>query len=282
MMLIKLITVSLFTLSFCSLSEQVKVDLRHRPPEMSVINENHSGPIIDIIEILLKEADLEPQWLNVPWARTLLRAKLGQVDIIPRHSMTPEREKYLLPMLIGYEQRTIHYLLSPNIKNIDEYQSPKQFGSLIFGLLRGSYYGPYVKSIDSNISTVFTNDINQLMSLLLTGRIDIMPIQNLKWAEAAYQKVKDKHPGKHYQTTSFQESFVSGKYFSIPKTSPLAVYFHQLNCKLFKLRNAGTIDKLYQEYLIPTYIQIFDNNESQQQLDSCLQYQAKLENSLGR
>jgi len=260
-----------------SFAEQVKIDLRHRPPEMSVVDGNHSGPIIDIIELLLEDADLEPQWLSVPWVRTLLRAKLGQVDIVPRHSMTPEREKYLLPMLIGYEQRTIHYLLASTINDVDKYQSPKQFGSLIFGLLRGSYYGPYVKSIDSNVSTVFTNDINQLMSLLLTGRIDIMPIQNLKWAEAAYNKVKDKHPGTHYQTTSFQESFVSGKYFSIPKTSPLAAHYHQLNCKLFKLRNAGKIDKLYQDYLIPTYIQIFDNKESQQQLDSCLEYQEEIE-----
>ena len=275
-MYIKLIIIGLYFLSYACFAQQIKVDLRHRPPEMSLSGENHSGPIIDIVELLLADSELEPQWLNVPWARTLLRAKLGQVDIVPRHSMTPEREKYLLPMLIGYEQRIIHYLLAPNIKNIDKYQSPRQFGNLIFGLLRGSYYGPYVKSIDSNTSTVFTNDINQLMSLLLTGRIDIMPIQNLSWAEAAYNKVKGKHPGKKYQTTSFQESFVSGKYLSIPKASPLATNYHQLNCKLFKLRDAGIIDKLYKQYLIPEYIQIFKNKESLKQLDSCLQYQKGL------
>jgi len=280
-MLKTLMTISVLLLAFTSFAEPVKIDLRHRPPEMSVVDDDYSGPIIDIIKLLLEDANLQPQWLTVPWARTLLRAKLGQVDIIPRHSMTADREAYLLPMLIGYEQRTIHYLVAPTVKNVAQYQSPKEFGSLIFGLLRGSYYGPYVKSIDSNISTVFTNDINQLMSLLLTGRIDIMPIQNLKWAEAAFDKVKDKHPGKHYQITSFKESFISGKYFSIPKTSPLTVHYHQLNCKLFKLRNAGTIDKLYQEYLIPTYIQIFDNKESLQQLDSCVRYQAAVDNNFG-
>lgn len=270
-------SICLLFLPINSLAESARVDIRHRPPEMSIVEQSYSGPIIDIIDLLLSDANLDPQWSSVPWARTLLRAKLGQVDIIPRHSMTPEREKYLLPMLLGYEQRTIHYLLSPNIKNVDKYQSPKQFGNLIFGLLRGSYYGPYVKSIDSKVSTVFTNDINQLMSLLLTGRIDIMPIQNLNWAEAAYDKVKHKHPDKHYQTTSFKESFVSGKYLSIPKASPLAAKYHQLNCKLFKLRDAGVIDKLYQQYLIPAYIQIFENKESLQQLDSCLQHQEELE-----
>ncbi|MCJ8297251.1 MAG: hypothetical protein MJK15_22890, partial [Colwellia sp.] len=66
------------------------------------------------------------------------------------------------------------------------------------------------------------------------------------------------------------ETFVSAKYISIPKSSPLAARFHQLNCKLFKLRNDGTIDSFYQEYAITPYIQIFENEESQQQLASCL------------
>jgi polar amino acid transport system substrate-binding protein len=191
--------------------------------------------------------------------------------------MTPDREKYLLPMLLGYEQRNVHYLLSPTIKNIEQYQSPTQFGSLIFGLLRGSYYGPYIKNIDTKVSTVFTNDIDQLMSLLLSGRIDIMPIQNLKWAEVAFDKVKHQHPDKNYQVAGFKESFFSVKYLSIPKSSPLTGKYHQLNCKLFKMRDAGTIDNLYQQYLIPPYIQFFDNNESLQQLDSCLRYQETLE-----
>jgi len=269
-MLTWLMSISLLLLPISSLTDSARVDIRHRPPEMSIVEKSYSGPIIDIIDLLLEDANLEAQWLSVPWARTLLRAKLGQVDIVPRHSMTPERAGYLLPMLLGYEQRNVHYLLSPNIKNIEQFQSPKQFGGLIFGLLRGSYYGPYIKSIDSKLSTVFTNDIDQLMSLLLSGRIDIMPIQNLSWAEVSYEKVKHQHAEKKYQIAAFKESFISGKYLSIPKSSPLAARYHQLNCKLFKLRNAGTIDSIYQEYLIPTYIQILDNQESLEQLDSCL------------
>ncbi|WP_197061264.1 substrate-binding periplasmic protein [Colwellia psychrerythraea] len=254
----------------------MQIDIRHRPPEMSIVDKKYSGPLIDIINLLLIDADLEAQWLVVPWPRTLLRAKLGQVDIIPRHSMTPERKEYLLPMLLGYEQRSVHYLLSPHLKNIEQYESPQNFSDLIFGLLRGSYYGPYIESINTNISTVFTHDINQLMSLLLSGRIDVMPIQNLNWAKSAYQKVKDKHLGQHYKIAGFKESFMSGKYISIPKSSPLANRFHQLNCKLFKLRNSGAINSFYQEHGITPYIQIVDNKESQQQLNSCLKQNSGL------
>lgn len=271
-MLVKSIFFCLLFLPLNSLAEpvQVQVDIRHRPPEMSIIDGKYYGPLIDIIDLLLLESKLEPQWLVVPWPRTLLRAKLGQVDIIPRHSMTLERKKFLLPMLIGYEQRSVHYLLSPSIQDIDQYQSPKQFSNLIFGLLRGSYYGPYIENIQSKVSTVFTHDIQQLMSLLLSGRIDIMPIQNLSWAKAAFHKVKHKHKAKMYQISSYKETFVSGKYISIPKSSPLATSFHRLNCQIFKLRNSGTIDSIYQDYDISPYLQILDNAESLEQVASCL------------
>ncbi|WP_198149791.1 substrate-binding periplasmic protein [Colwellia sp. MT41] len=275
----KSITLCLLLLSSSGFTEPVQIDLRHRPPEMSIVDNKYYGPLIDIIKLLLLDANLEPQWLVIPWPRTLLRAKLGQVDIIPRHSMTAERERYLLPMLLGYEQRSIHYLLAPTIKNIARYHSPKQFGHLIFGLLRGSYYGPYIDKfntkVSTKVSTIYAHDINQLMSLLLTGRIDVMPIQKLSWAEAAYQQVRHLHTGLHYQIAEFKESFVSAKYISIPKDSPLAARFHQLNCKLFKLRNAGTIDSIYQEYGITPYLQIFENKESQQQLSSCLKPHAE-------
>lgn len=270
-MSVKLILFLLLVLPLQAFTEPVKIDIRHRPPEMSIIDQKHYGPLVDIINLLLLDAGLEPRWLSVPWPRTLLRAKSGKVDIIPRHSMTPDREEYLSAMLLGYEQRSVHYLLAPNIKNIIQYQSAKNFGSLIFGLLRGSYYGPHIDSIETKVSTVYVNNINQLMSLLLAGRIDVMPIQNLTWAKTAYQQVKHRHAGLTYQIADFKDSFVSAKYISIAKRSPLHVRYHQLNCKLFKLRNAGTIDSIYQSYSIPPYIQIFDNTESQQQQASCLE-----------
>ncbi len=99
--------------------------MRHRPPEMSIVNGKYYGPIIDIIELLLSDAKVEPQWLNIPWPRTLLRAQNGIVDLIPRHSMTSDREKYLLPMLLGYEKRHVRYLFGPHINNVSKYQTLK-------------------------------------------------------------------------------------------------------------------------------------------------------------
>lgn len=269
-MLIKVITFYLLFYASAAISHAVQVDMRHRPPEMSIVNGKYYGPIIDVIESLLSDEKVELQWVNVPWPRTLLRAQNGRVDLIPRHSMTSDREKYLLPMLLGYEQRHVRYLFGPHIKNVSKYQTLKQLKKLKFGLLRGSYYGPFIENIDAKKSTIFTNDIEQLMSILLAGRIDVMPIQNLTWAENAFQNVKPSFHGLNYQLANFKESFFSGKYISIPKLSPLTAKYHQLNCKLFQLRKSGMIDTIYQQYSIPAYIQIFDNKESERQEASCV------------
>jgi polar amino acid transport system substrate-binding protein len=252
-----------------ALSETVSVDLRHRPPEISLSNDTFKGPIVDIITLLLSSQNIGPKWLNVPWPRTLVRAKYGEVDIVPRHSMTFERKSFLLPMLLGYEKRSVRYLFGPHVKDVSKYQSIEQLTNLRFGLLRGSYYGPYTEKIKTQKMTTNVNNIEQLMGLLLMGRIDVMPIQNLTWAEQAYNNIKSDFNNIQYQLAGFEESFIGGKYISIPKTSPLNVRFHALNCKLFQLRNSGEIDAIYNEYEIPPYFQIFDNIESKQQEESC-------------
>jgi polar amino acid transport system substrate-binding protein len=256
--------------SLAVFAEPVLIDIRHRPPEMSIVNEQFYGPLKQVVTTLLFDSELEPICLPVPWPRTLQRAKMGKVDLIPRHSMTKERESFLLPMLLGYEQRSVRYLLGPHIKDISEYTSTEQFSSLTLGLLRGSYYGPFVENIDDMRNIVFVNDIKQLMSLLLVGRIDVMPIQNLVWAEKAFQQVKHNFSNKQYQLSDVKESFVSGKYISIAKSSLLSNQFHLLNCTLYNLRNSGVIDDIYQQHSVSPYIQLFDTKESLKQQESCI------------
>jgi len=249
-------------------AQQVQVDVRHRPPEIVFTQNKPTGPVISIIDKLLVAIKAQPLWLNVPWPRTLMRAKNGQVDIIPRHSMTPEREKYLLPLLIGYEKRTLYYLFAPQIKNIEQYQSIKQLNKLYFGMLRGSYYGGSVENITSK-TVVYANNIDQLMGMLLAGRIDVMPIQNLVWAQRSYAKIKHEYDNVQYKLAEINKPFFSGKYISIPKRSQLKNHYHQLNCLLYQWRKSGKIDQIYVQYKITPYTQLFDTSESKKQARSC-------------
>jgi len=267
---------SLLLTPLFALGQQVQIDFRHRPPEMVITNDQYSGPIVDTINILLTSINEKPRWVNVPWPRTIQRARAGLVDIIPRHSMTLDRETFLLPMLLGYEQRSVRYLLGPHIKDISKYQTLKDFNQLHYGLLRGSYYGPHIETIRNRGTTTFTNSVEQLLEMLLTGRIDVMPIQNIVWAENAYDNIKNKYKNKQYQLSVVNDSFISGKYISISKSSSLSLRYHELNCRLFQLRYSGEIDTIYLKFKLQPYFQIFDNNESLKQATSCNIHQKKV------
>jgi len=261
---------SFLLISFYGLCQQVHIDLRHRPPEIIIHKEQFSGPIIDIIDELMRSVDYSPQWANIPWPRTLIRAENGLSDIVPRHSMTPNREEFLLPMLLGFENRNVFFLLSPEIKNIDQYQSVNDLDSLRFGLLNGSYYGPYIATKNTDTRTIFLNKVDQLLSMLLSGRIDVMPIQNMDWAEASYREINNKFEKKHYQVAPIKESFVNGIYISIPKLSSISKKYHKLNCTLFQWRKSGKINNIYQKNKIEPYLQLFKNSASIKQSRSCL------------
>lgn len=270
---------SKITLLFCiavfaniSMAASVTVDMRHRPPEMIVSGKDVSGPVKDLIEAMFVGTDATFDWQIVPWPRTLSRAIKGTVDVVPRHSMNAERELYLLPMLMGFEDRHVLYLMSPKYKNPQLYDSLESMANLNFGLLRGSYYSEAIEKIKDQPNAMYANSIEQLMRLLLKERIDVLPIQNITWAEKAFEKVSKDHPSKKYVVAKYQDDFVSGKYISISKNSRLSAYFNQLNCSLYKLRKSGKVDEIYSKYNVPPYVQVFDHPESIAQKKNCLEF----------
>ena len=267
-MLLKKFIVFLLFVPVVALSQQAQIDLRHRPPEMIITDNKFSGPIVVIIDQLLSSIDVVPLWIDVPWPRTLRRAKSGKVDIVPRHSITSDRENFLLPMLLGYEDGTVYYLLGPHINKAEQYHELEQLNKLNFGLLRDSYYGPHVDSFTSK-TTTFANDIDQLMGMLLAKRIDVMPVKNLVWAERSYAKIKNKYNNLQYHLAEVNESFYHGKYISIPKQSKLRDKYHQLNCLLYQWRKSGKIDEIYMQHQALPYIQTFDDAGSKKQAMSC-------------
>lgn len=249
------------------LAESFRVDVRHRPPEMIIEADNVSGPVIDIIERILTQHGFLPQWQVVPWPRSLANAKLDQVDLLPRHSMNSRRDKFLSPLLLGFENREVNYLVSPLLnKSITK---SADLNGLVVGLLRSSFYGSTVSNLNDQTPIIYTNSIDQLVELLVRGRIDVAPIQNIEWAEQAYQHmILDKYHEK-YKVAEFKEHFISGKYLSIPKASNKIGWFNKLNCSLFELRKNKTIDQIYKKYGIEPYKQDFEHPQSIKQQNSC-------------
>ncbi len=251
-------------------ANSVVVDFRHRPPEMEVMGQVSSGPIKQLIDEFLKQHNLVADFQLVPWPRTINRAQKGQVDLLPRHSMNRARESYLLPMLMGYEERKVVYLLSPKIKNSERYSSLAALSQLKFGVLRNSFYSETLSVALENKQVFEANSTEQLMHLLLKGRIDVLPIQNIAWANSAFDRIRSQFKNVTYHIAPYGERSLAAKYISLSKYSEFAYLYQDLNCTLFKMRKSGQIDRIYQQYQVGAYKQEFDLPESIAQEKSCL------------
>lgn len=87
---------------------------RDRHPVIYVENGECKGPGAAVINEVIARLGHKINWSNVPWARTIKVAEMGQVDLIPVHSMTPERNDFLDPMLLGYDKRYVYYFALAN------------------------------------------------------------------------------------------------------------------------------------------------------------------------
>lgn len=250
------------------LTNELVVDMRHRPPEIIISDDAFSGPIKHIISSIAERHNLTISWQEVPWPRTLDRAKKGNTDIIPRHSLTDERKNYLMPMLLGFEKRQVHYLLAPQHAEPHTYTQFTDFNELTFGLLRGSFYSDNIVSMQKDENVVYATNIEQLMSLLLKNRIDVLPIQNISWAESAYNNIKRKHKPM-YKVAEYREEFLSGKFISMSKKSTFKNQFHDFNCDLYQMRANGKVNEVYSRFNIQPYVQDLTHPLSKQQQLSC-------------
>lgn len=226
-----------------------------------------TGPVIDVISHIGEVENLDLVFREVPWPRSLMSAKLGQVDLLPRHSMNPDREKYLAPILLGFENRVVNYLLSPKLKSqVFEFNDLKP---LVIGMLRGSFYGKELLKLNEDATIVYSNSIEQLLQMLSAGRVDVVPIQNLSWAENAFQKLSEQENIDKYVIAEFKEEFLSGKYLSIPKRSGFLKRYHAINCTVFRMRKNKIMDSIYIRHGVLPFYQHFEHAQSLKQEASC-------------
>ncbi|HAY96270.1 transporter substrate-binding domain-containing protein, partial [Shewanella sp.] len=144
---------------------------RDRHPVIYVENGECKGPGAAVINEVIARLGHKINWSNVPWARTIKVSEMGQVDLIPVHSMTPERNDFLDPMLLGYDKRYVYYFALANrqleVKHFDELKPH------IIGALRGAFYCPQFNDNQNQLKVSFVNDNGQLINMLKAERIDL-------------------------------------------------------------------------------------------------------------
>lgn len=212
---------------------------RDRHPVIYVEKGECKGPGAAVINQVITRLGHKVNWSNVPWARTIKVAETGQVDLIPVHSMTPERKDFLDPMLLGYDKRYVYYFALANrqleVKHFDELKPH------IIGALRGAFYCPQFNDNQNQLKVSFVNDNGQLINMLKAGRIDLAIT-----SEQHEMQFFAKNP--QLKQMEYVDISKNGRYFSIPLMSPLHQYAKQVHQIVNDMRTSGEITRLFESY----------------------------------
>lgn len=230
--------------------------VRARPPAIVVDGDHYSGPVLEIIELSLARRGHDVNWLNTPWLRTIRMAKGSSLDLIPSHSMTPSRYHYLLPVLYGFRERSVYFFIrNGSDVNIDVFDDVKKYK---VGQLRGSFYSEKYNSA-TDITRVNVGNLEQLFHMLEYGRIDVAVISQ---AQGDVSKFYD---SPLFRPANYVDVFTHGRYFSIPKHSPMAKFYDEINYEVYKMRKSGEVSKIFSKYNIPAPFQFYADQESKAQ-----------------
>ncbi|MDT3275789.1 transporter substrate-binding domain-containing protein [Shewanella sp. SP2S2-4] len=212
---------------------------RDRHPVIYVEKGECKGPGAAVINQVITRLGHKVNWSNVPWARTIKVAETGQVDLIPVHSMTPERNDFLDPMLLGYDKRYVYYFALANrqleVKHFDELKPH------IIGALRGAFYCPQFNDNQNQLKVSFVNDNGQLINMLKAERIDLAIT-----SEQHEMQFFAKDP--QLKQMEYVDISKNGRYFSIPLKSPRHQYAKQVHQIVDDMRTSGEITRLFESY----------------------------------
>ena len=214
---------------------------RERAPELVPVNDQCIGPIPDMVNLAVSKLGYEVRWQHIPWKRSLELARLGQVDLLPRHSMTEERQRFLYPIVYGKQTRRVMYYLAPHWpRDVTDFE---QLSLLRVGALEGSFYS-YEFNDALNVDKTFVRRTQQLLEMLRIGRIDAAVTSNSHELELFEARVE-------LRRASYVEHFENRRYISIPKQSPKAELHLRLAAVIAEMRHSGEIANIYQRYELP-------------------------------
>lgn len=266
--LVQTVGVAMVPMFFASLSiaDTLVGAFRPRPPEMVVDNTNQqlSGPIKEIIEEAAEQLGHTIHWQVMPFQRTLMEAKWGRrVDLIPRHQMITERYEYLLPMLFGFQDKTVKFLVRKgDAKILTAYEDLQKYTIYI---KRGTSYWPRFNQ-DKTLAKSLVRDDDQIVSMYRQGRIDVAAILDPEALEAEFKKAGF----SDYEYAEYAYRQVLGRFYSIPKHSRLSHLHARFNCALYHMRRSGRIGAIYRKYQLEPPMQFFDHQDSLRQAEFCV------------
>ncbi|MBW8192166.1 transporter substrate-binding domain-containing protein [Neiella marina] len=236
--------VILFSLS--ASAAEFKAHCRDYPPELYFAGDKCAGIIPDLVTDVLAELGHSITWYKVPWIRSIEYGKKGTVDLLIRHSMTPERELFLVPIPYAHFTRELSFYKSPKFKS--DVNSYDELRKLKIGAIRGHFYSPTFSTLDTR-ELVLVSKTPQLLKMLDIGRIDVA-VSSSSHSEHLFSA--------RFEKLDFVDSFNNYMYISIPKASDNVQYSEEIAAAILEYRKNGKIDKYYKKYGVTPPNQSFD------------------------
>ena len=222
----------------------LKADCRQRPPEMIYNKKTRecSGPLIDILNLAVKDVGAKVKWARRPFQRSYSLLKRGKIDILPRVIKTPEREKDVKYFsAIGSQAKTIVFAVKKGHEDdIQEFEDLEKFRVCT---KRGTaYFDQYNDS--TSINKVSTVDDSDLTRKFLRGRCDAAIILDIK----AFEKVMKSMKSDDYAYAKYHYSKKIGNHFAMSLKSKHFQLFDKIDTMLKKMSASGQITTIYKKY----------------------------------
>jgi polar amino acid transport system substrate-binding protein len=217
------------------------VDVRKRPPEMTIEGGQFSGPLLDVIKEAAQKIGYEVKFVERQFEGSLTLLQQGEknIDLLPRTVCTEERAKlidYLGP--IGYQQKDILFLVKPGqedtVKTFDDLKTIK------IGVKRGTYYFKEFNE-SKDLVKVESDDDDNMVKMFAAGRFDIMAIIDKKAAETALEK----NGILEYAYAKYRQPIQIGNYYGITQGHPLK---DALQKGLEEMVTSGRVKSIYESY----------------------------------
>ena len=137
--------------------------------------EDESGQLqgldVDLLAELSRRTGLRFEVERAPWARGLAALEQGKADLMTGLARTAERERYIQYLDAPYYACSPRFYANPALATrLDDYE--KLRGLRIGYVLESAYFQPF--DSDQTLDKVGVSTENQLLQMLVRGRIDVL------------------------------------------------------------------------------------------------------------
>lgn len=250
--MIKVLLCIVFTL-ICSLSVAKNISLRvvDYPPQY-FLDENNiwRGIDVELAVAIIREARLNPEFVELPWSRALIEIEKGSLHLMANLSKTEERlEKFRWIGPQRYNNNVIvlnKEYIDVSIESLNDLINFANERNLKIGIQQDAFYSDelnkliahplYMKYFDS----VTRSELNYFK--LLNNRILCFIEDDI----TAIYKIKNNKEYENFRIHSFKVS-ASAVYLGVSKSLDEDIYI-RLNDAFLRLERRGVLEKIRDSY----------------------------------